>query len=99
MSQTSPQLRDLDHNLLNPASTSDGGLVADGFKVKHEAKRRTRKPTVQTTLNLRMANDPAFTICKDCDMLYNPLNEKDRKDHATQHAAAMRRKGRQTVQG
>ena len=90
-------LHELRSSLLNSATPIGTETADGGFQVKHEAKRRPRKPTVQTTLNLSMADDPGFTICKECDMLYNPLNEKDRKDHARRHAAAMRRKTRVTV--
>lgn len=92
-----PVLQELSCSLLNSGITPSGHTADGDFKVKHEAKRRGRKATVQTTLNLCMADDPGFTVCKDCDMLYNPLNEKDRKDHAKQHAAVMREKGRAPV--
>lgn len=64
--------------------------TGDGTKVKQAAKRKATRATVQTTLAL--SDDPAFTICNDCEMLYNPLNERDRKDHARRHAAAVRKK-------
>jgi hypothetical protein len=64
----------------------------DGTKVEQATKRKATRATVQTTLAL--TDDPAFTICNDCEMLYNPLNEKDRKDHARRHAAAVRKKGK-----
>lgn len=90
-------LHELKPSLLNFGVPPNGHTAEGGFKVKHNAKRRSRKPTVQTTLNLSMTDEPGFTICKGCEMLYNPLNEKDRKDHAKQHAASMRRKGEVTV--
>lgn len=77
---------------LNGIVPTDIDTAEEGFKVKHKGKRRVRKSTVQTTLALSMKDDAGFTICKDCDMLYNPLNEKDRKDHARGHAAALRKK-------
>lgn len=86
-------LHELKSSLLNAGTPTSGETAEGGFKVKHEAKQRTRKVTVQTTLNLSMADEPVFTICKECEILYNPLNEKDRRDHAKQHAAALRRKG------
>jgi hypothetical protein len=89
-------LHELKSSLLNSGIPPNGHTAESGFKVKHEAKRRARKPTIQTTLNLS-GDEPGFTICKECEMLYNPLNEKDRKDHAKQHAIAMRRKGGVTV--
>jgi hypothetical protein len=79
-----------------PASLNAGEASADSGdgarKTKPRARWRPKRARVQTTLNLSIRNDPGFTICKDCDMLYNPLNEKDRKDHARQHAAAQRKK-------
>jgi hypothetical protein len=57
---------------------------------RRPSRRQAPKATVQTTLAL--TDDPAFTICKDCDMLYNPLNEKDKKDHTRRHATALRKK-------
>lgn len=86
-------LHELRSSLLNAGAPTSGETGEGGFQVKHGAKRRTRKATVQTTLNLSMADEPVFTICKECEILYNPLNEKDRRDHAKQHAAALRRKG------
>lgn len=90
-------LHELRSNLLNSAIPADRQTAEAGFQVKHAAKRRPRKATVQTTLNLSLADEPGFTICKECEMLYNPLNEKDRKDHTRRHAAAMRRKGEVSV--
>ncbi|KAB5542457.1 hypothetical protein GE09DRAFT_243070 [Coniochaeta sp. 2T2.1] len=87
--------QELHSALLNSAGASDSQTPQDGLKAKHEGKRRVPKATVQTTLNI--SDKPGFTICKDCDMLYNPLNEKDRKDHARRHAATMRRKAKSTV--
>lgn len=61
---------------------------------KDAPKRKATKATVQTTLALSLKDDPAYTICEDCEMLYNPLNEKDRKDHTRRHAAAVRKKAK-----
>ena len=66
--------------------TTDGG----GKKPKL-GKRQTREK-VQMTLSLAINPGPGFTICKDCGVLYNPLNEKDRKEHKKQHAAHVRAK-------
>jgi hypothetical protein len=57
--------------------------------------RRNKKPAkdmMQTTLNLSIHKDSSFKICAVCDLLYNPLNEKDRKEHNRRHAAALRSK-------
>ncbi|KAB5536194.1 hypothetical protein GE09DRAFT_343116 [Coniochaeta sp. 2T2.1] len=88
-------LQELHSCLLNSAGATDGRTLPDGLEKKNESKRRVQKAAVQTTLNI--SDKPGFTICKDCDMLYNPLNEKDKKDHARQHAAAMRRQAKSTV--
>ncbi|KAK0721548.1 hypothetical protein B0T21DRAFT_414726 [Apiosordaria backusii] len=56
-------------------------------------KKRTllkQKQMVQTVLNLSINKDPGILICKDCGVLYNPLNEQDRKEHKRQHAAHVR---------
>jgi hypothetical protein len=98
MSRPSSVLQELKPSLLNSSIIQSEAPAESGFKVKHEAKRRARKPTVQTTLNLSLADEPGFTICKECDMLYNPLNEKDRRDHKKQHAAALRKKGGVTLE-
>ncbi|KAK0667468.1 hypothetical protein QBC41DRAFT_338317 [Cercophora samala] len=56
-------------------------------------KKRTplkQKQMVQTVLNLSVGKDPGILVCKDCGVLYNPLNEQDRKEHKRQHAAHVR---------
>ncbi|KAK4178569.1 hypothetical protein QBC36DRAFT_101259 [Triangularia setosa] len=57
-------------------------------------KKRTplkQKQMVQTVLNLSTNTDPGILICKDCGILYNPLNEQDRREHKRQHATHVRR--------
>jgi hypothetical protein len=90
-------LQQLKINMLNAGAPTEEQTANEGFQVKHEGKRRAAKATVQTTLNLSMADEPGFIICKDCEILYNPLNEKDRKDHARRHAAVIRRKATETL--
>jgi len=51
------------------------------------------------TLSLAINPGPGFTVCKDCDVLYNPLNEKDRKEHKKQHAAHVRAKLKEQAKG
>lgn len=73
------------------AKPTGGDEVGTGLsQPRRSSKRQLPKATVQTTLAL--TDDPAFTICNDCEMLYNPLNEKDKKEHTRRHAAALRRK-------
>ncbi|KAK0625209.1 hypothetical protein B0T17DRAFT_617326 [Bombardia bombarda] len=62
---------------------------------KKRLGKRFARDMVQTTLSLSTKRDPGFTICKDCGILYNPLNEKDRKEHKKQHAAHARTKSKQ----
>ncbi|KAK5661785.1 hypothetical protein OQA88_9886 [Cercophora sp. LCS_1] len=64
-----------------------------GEKTKRKAKRCTAE-MVQTTLNLAINPGPGFTVCKECGILYNPRNEKDRKEHKKRHAAHVRKKAR-----
>ncbi|KAK3384981.1 hypothetical protein B0H63DRAFT_501146 [Podospora didyma] len=52
--------------------------------------KRITKEMVQTTLSLSIAPHAGFTVCKDCGILYNPLNEKDRMEHKKRHAAHVR---------
>lgn len=63
-------------------------------KEKKKAEKQQRKPKVkemvQTVLSLSINKDPGIIICKDCGILYNPLNEKDRKEHKRRHAAHVR---------
>lgn len=69
-----------------PITTTNGKKKKAG---KHAAKEK-----VQTTLSLAMNPGPGFTICKECGVLYNHLNEKDRKEHKKQHAAHVRSKAK-----
>ncbi|TQV92924.1 ATPase, vacuolar ER assembly factor, Vma12 [Cordyceps javanica] len=66
-----------------------GGGCSDGS----ESKRLRRKswPTeVQTTLNI--SNQAAFSECKICDTVWNPLYPDDVKCHTKRHAAHLRTK-------
>ncbi|KAK4447754.1 hypothetical protein QBC34DRAFT_408803 [Podospora aff. communis PSN243] len=64
---------------------------------KKRIGNRPPKDMVQTTLNISLKADSGFTICKECGVLYNPLNEKDRKEHKKQHAAHVRSKAKGKV--
>ena len=65
---------------------------ASAGEKKGTLRRHQTKAKVQTTLSLAIDPRPGFTICKDCGILYNPLNDKDRKEHKKQHAAHARAK-------
>ncbi|KAG4282453.1 hypothetical protein FPRO06_09126 [Fusarium proliferatum] len=51
---------------------------------------KMKTPTVQTTLNL--SSQAAFSECKVCNTVWNPLYPDDVKFHAKQHAAVLRAK-------
>lgn len=74
-----------------PQQTRAVGAVADRDQSSKRLreKRQTRDMT-QTTLSLSVHKEPGFTICGVCDILYNPLNEKDRREHKRRHAAYIR---------
>ncbi|KAL1884153.1 hypothetical protein VTK73DRAFT_6822 [Phialemonium thermophilum] len=60
--------------------------------VMRQRKQGKSQHKVQTTLSLSLKDEPSFRLCKDCNILYNPLNERDRKDHAREHAAFQKQK-------
>lgn len=60
--------------------------------LKSGRTRSKASPTVQTTLNISM--QAAFSECKVCDTVWNPLYPDDVKYHQKQHAAVLRRKKR-----
>ncbi|KAL0467884.1 hypothetical protein QR685DRAFT_447400 [Neurospora intermedia] len=64
-----------------------------------QKKRTAKAPTkemVQTTLSLAIGEPrPQFIVCKECSMLYNHLNDKDRKDHKRVHVAYIRSKNKE----
>jgi hypothetical protein len=87
-----PPLCSVAVNLLQPRAAS----VSDSEHAKPKTKRRSEKQKpakdmTQTTLSLSIHKEPGFTICGVCDILYNPLNEKDRREHNRRHAAYCRR--------
>ncbi|KAF5561212.1 hypothetical protein FPHYL_6291 [Fusarium phyllophilum] len=51
---------------------------------------KAKTPTVQTTLNL--SSQAAFSECKVCNTVWNPLYPDDVKFHTKQHAAVLRAK-------
>ncbi|KAH8886994.1 hypothetical protein GQ53DRAFT_844539 [Thozetella sp. PMI_491] len=68
------------------AARAASATMDEGKKEKKARRKPRKKELVQTTLSLSMNPGPGFTICKTCGLLYNHLNEKDRKDHARWHA-------------
>ncbi|KAF9767779.1 hypothetical protein IL306_015016 [Fusarium sp. DS 682] len=57
---------------------------------KSGKKGKPKTPTVQTTLNL--SSQAAFSECKLCNTVWNPLYPDDVKFHTKQHAAVLRAK-------
>lgn len=53
-------------------------------------KRKTASAEVQTTLNI--SNQAAFSECKICDTVWNPLYPDDVKYHTKRHASHLRAK-------
>ncbi|KAL2134348.1 hypothetical protein VTI74DRAFT_403 [Chaetomium olivicolor] len=79
----------------NPLQGGPSGALADrSMKNKQLLEKRTAKDLMQTTLSLSVQKEPGFTICSVCDILYNPLNEKDRREHSRRHAAFSRSRKR-----
>ncbi|KAF5676877.1 vacuolar er assembly vma12 [Fusarium denticulatum] len=58
-------------------------------------KGKAKIPTVQTTLNL--STQAAFSECKVCNTVWNPLYPDDVKFHTKQHAAVLRAKKKERV--
>lgn len=70
-----------------PSSSSGGNR-----KMTTTKRKKKHKDLVQTTLSLAINPGPGFMICKECGILYNHLNENDRKEHKRRHAAYVRGK-------
>ncbi|KAM7185126.1 hypothetical protein V8F33_012572 [Rhypophila sp. PSN 637] len=91
-------LNQLDHNPPRDEDNALGGttrLSSGGGgcqKNNNNNKKKKPKELVQTTLSLAINPGPGFTVCKDCGILYNHLNENDRKEHKRRHAAHVRSK-------
>ncbi|KAK1829352.1 hypothetical protein QBC39DRAFT_134888 [Podospora conica] len=96
-----------DQNPASPSKSESGAVSAEGTsgtfsrssiltgeeaRKKGKSGKRQPKERVQMTLSLAINPGPGFTICKDCGILFNPLNEKDRKEHKKRHAAHVRAK-------
>jgi hypothetical protein len=87
-----PALSEVAVNTVDPQDGSTGPLAAGKTKTKKRPDKRPARDMTQTTLSLSIHKEPGFTICGFCDILYNPLNEKDRRDHNRRHAAYSRNK-------
>ncbi|KAK4218367.1 hypothetical protein QBC37DRAFT_198947 [Rhypophila decipiens] len=90
-------LNQLDHNPPRDDEDNDQGggtrLSSGGAGgCQKNNKKKKPKELVQTTLSLAINPGPGFTVCKDCGILYNHLNENDRKEHKRRHAAHVRSK-------
>ncbi|KAK2127424.1 hypothetical protein NOF04DRAFT_1371352 [Fusarium oxysporum II5] len=70
-----------ENSLQRESSTSD---------IKPGKRGKAKTPTVQTTLNL--SSQAAFSECKVCNTVWNPLYPDDVKFHTKQHAAVLRAK-------
>lgn len=92
-----PMRSPLDQVTINVLHQQAGAASAPTDRVQRikrpRDKRQTRDMT-QTTLSLSVHKEPGFTICGVCDILYNPLNEKDRREHRRRHAAHSRTKAK-----
>ncbi|KAM0345946.1 hypothetical protein ACHAPU_006000 [Fusarium lateritium] len=77
MKSTRPALRE--SSLNQESSTSD---------TKATKKAKSKVSTVQTTLNI--SSQAAFSECKICNTVWNPLYPDDVKFHTKQHAAVLR---------
>ncbi|KAK1783263.1 hypothetical protein QBC45DRAFT_400120 [Copromyces sp. CBS 386.78] len=81
-----------------PDSTGATSSKQSVSKKKRAAKTPPTKEMVQTTLSLAIGEPkPQFIVCKECSMLYNHLNDKDRRDHKRVHAAYIRSKNKENT--
>lgn len=87
-------LGDISVNVLDCGTRSASVTSEHGAGGKKPSEKRSAREMTQTILSLSVHKDSAFTICAVCDILYNPLNEKDRKEHKRRHAAYSRTKGK-----
>lgn len=76
-----------------PRASRKRRLGGGGASASSDSRRVRRKPAsaeVQTTLNI--SNQAAFSECKICDTVWNPLYPDDVKYHTKRHAAHLRAK-------
>lgn len=84
---------------LNRGNRSAGDRAEQGHGVRKPPRKRSARDMMQTTLSLSVHKDPGFTVCTVCDILYNPFNEKDRREHRRRHAAYSRTKSKASGAG
>ncbi|KAK4098730.1 hypothetical protein N658DRAFT_395205, partial [Parathielavia hyrcaniae] len=89
-----PPLSEVAANTVDLQEGSRRALTDGATKTKKQPAKRLAKDMTQTTLSLSIHKEPVFTICGVCDILYNPLNEKDRREHSRRHAAWSRKRRR-----
>jgi hypothetical protein len=82
----------LRHETGTPSASSTTAAEDCLLQDKKRPGKQPARDLTQTTLSLSLQKDPGFTICAVCDLLYNPLNEKDRREHKRRHAAYSRAK-------
>jgi hypothetical protein len=66
---------------------------SDAISAQPERRRSARRkvqPTVQTTLNI--SSRAAFSECRICDTVWNPMYPDDVKYHVKRHQAVVRAK-------
>ena len=81
-------LSNTDKNIDTPPQNTN-----DPPKQQPETRSRPKQaPTLQTILNL--SSRPAFSECKICNTVWNPLYPDDIKYHSKRHAAVVRRERR-----
>ncbi|KAK4140444.1 uncharacterized protein C8A04DRAFT_14948 [Dichotomopilus funicola] len=89
-------LSEVPPNTLDRSSATESSPKDEATVIKKSLGKRSARELTQTTLSLSLQKEPGFTICSVCDILYNPLNEKDRKEHNRRHAAFSRNIRRRT---
>lgn len=79
-------LKDESESVLNQLPTNDATVDTQ----KKKLSRSKSAPTIQTTLNI--SSQAAFSECKVCNTVWNPLHPDDVKYHMKQHASVLRAK-------
>ncbi|KAK4124447.1 hypothetical protein N657DRAFT_571804 [Parathielavia appendiculata] len=92
-----PALSEVAANTVDCQEGSQRALMEGMMKTKKQPGKRPARDMTQTTLSLSINKEPGFTICGVCDILYNPLNEKDKREHSRRHAAYSRKRRRATT--
>jgi len=70
------------------------GAAKEAHAKNKKGKTAGTTPRLQTTLSL--GPKPGFVECKECEIVYNPLNRKDVGHHNKRHALAGRRQAKAT---